>query len=104
MPTRMSGTAMTIGTAILARRRRRRGERRIRIAHHCAHRSNVSIEGCDNRLGDDLHRSPGDLARLAQARERLLFCEALSFHEEPLRALDRLARGERFGEGVGLLA
>src|SRR2546430_14629963 len=104
MPTKISGTARTIGTAILARRRRQRGERRIRIAHHCAHRSNVSIEGSDDRLGDDFHRPPGNLARLAQTRERLLLCEALSLHEEPLRTLDRLARGERFAERVGLLA
>ena len=52
----------------------------------------------DQRLGDDLQRTPRDLARLTQAGERLVLAQPLLLHQQSLRALDRLARGERFAE------
>src|SRR5262245_44321308 len=62
------------------------------------------VERRDQRLGDDPQRPPGDLTRLAQARERRLLGQALALHQQPLRTLDRLAGGERLRERVGLLA
>ena len=47
---------------------------------------------------------PGDLARLAQPRERLFLSQPFALHEDPLCPLDRLAGGERLRERVGLLA
>ena len=44
------------------------------------------------------------LARPAQAREGLLLGQALALHQEPLGPLDDLARLERLGQRLGLLA
>ena len=44
----------------------------------------------DQRLGDDLERPPGDLARLAESRERLLLAQPFALHEDSLRPLDLL--------------
>ena len=50
----------------------------------------ASVERRDQRLGDDLERPAGDLARLAEPRERVLLGQALALHQQPLRPLDRL--------------
>ena len=47
---------------------------------------------------------PGDLARLAQPRERLVLGEVLLRHEQALGALDRLACGEGVRQRRHLLA
>ena len=49
-------------------------------------------------------RPPRDLARLAESRERLLLGESFALHQQSLGALDRLARGERLGQRVRLVA
>src|SRR6266508_6530308 len=58
----------------------------------------------DQRLRHDLQRPPRELARPSQARERLLLVEPFLLHQEALRPLDRLPRGERLGERGGLVA
>src|ERR671930_2094908 len=84
--------------------RRRRGELRNDTRALCPQRSLASVEGGNDRLRDHLHRTSRDLAGLAQPRERLLLGEPLALHQQSLRPLDRLARGERLRERVGLLA
>src|SRR2546423_15154687 len=54
-------------------------------------------------LGDNLQRPSRDLARLAQAPEGVVLGETLLLHQQPLRALDRLSRGERVGQRLGFL-
>src|SRR3954469_24773039 len=65
-------------------------------------RSSLRLKRSDDRLGDHHERPARDLARLAQARERVALAQALLLHQQALRALDRLARDERLGERVGL--
>src|SRR3954469_24046289 len=57
--------------------------------------SSLGLEGCDDRLGDHDERPAGDLARLAQTRERVGLRQRLLLHQQPLGALDRLASDER---------
>src|SRR3970040_343677 len=73
-----------------------------RLPRSC--RAGAGLERRDQRVGYDLERAARDLARLAEARERLLLGEPLTLHEDPLRTLDRLPRRERLGERLGLLA
>src|SRR4051794_16888570 len=58
----------------------------------------------DHRLRDHAHRTAGRLARLAEPRERRILGKPALLHEQAFRALDRLARGERIGERIHLLA
>ena len=58
----------------------------------------LGSERRDQRVGDDLQRPARELARPAEADERLLLGEALLLHQEPLRTLDHLPCGERVGE------
>src|SRR3954452_695072 len=65
-------------------------------------RPSLRLEGRDDRLGDDDQRPARDLARLAEARERVGLRELLLLHQQALRTLDRLARDERLLQRVGL--
>src|SRR5580765_6460416 len=64
----------------------------------------LGVKGSDDRFGDHHERPARDLARLAQARERVGLGELLLLHEQALRPLDRLARDERLLQRVGLRA
>src|SRR4029077_18804722 len=63
-----------------------------------------AFERRDQRLGDDLEWTAGDLTRLAQPRERVPLGQAFLLHQQSLCALDRLASSERVGEGLRLLS
>src|SRR5262245_23042650 len=64
--------------------------------------SSLGLKGSDDRLGDHYERPAGNLTRLAEARERVGLGELLLLHQQPLRALDRLARDERLLQRVRL--
>src|SRR5215218_384414 len=85
-------------------RRRRRGELSKRTTTSIATGSRAADECREDGLGDDLDRASGDLARLPQPRERLLLGQPLLLHQQPFRALDRLARRQRLRERFRLLA
>src|SRR5581483_245744 len=64
----------------------------------------TGLEGRDQRLRDDLQRPAGELRGPPEPLERLLLRQTLLLHQQPLRPLDRLARRQRLGERLRLLA
>src|SRR5207302_283555 len=87
-----------------ATRGRSRRAGRLRLCTRGAGTASLLAERRDDRLRDDLERPPRDLRRLAEPRERAGLRQSFLFHQQALRALDRLARGECFRERLGLLA
>src|SRR5215203_4537994 len=104
MPSTTSAAATSAAMEKNVSRRRRRGDWRRRTATSIATRSRLAVERREHGLCDDLDRSAGDLARLAQARERLTLGQALLLHQQPFCALDRLPCRERLSQRLGLLA
>src|SRR5581483_911238 len=64
----------------------------------------TGLEGRHHRLRDDLQRPAGELRGPPEPLERLLLRQTLLLHQQPLRPLDRLARRQRLGERLRLLA
>ncbi len=116
-----SGTHLDATTVALSRERVRRARLGMELLARSGYEAETSelgaaglavpvlgglgrLERRDQGLRHDLQRSARELARTAQSLEGLLLRQAFLRHEHALRALDRLARRQRFRQRLCLRA